>query len=124
MKGKEIKIGEGKKTFHSVMGMWNDKGVASLKKRNNMDDEEGVVEEGGYNFDTGHSRESVGWQMRLLREGEDIDNKGCVNDDDGDEDGDGDRDRDGDGDLSEMEREREKKRQRQRHGEIVGPVMK
>jgi hypothetical protein len=38
MKGKKITTGEGKKTFHSVMGTWNDKGVVSLKKRNDMDD--------------------------------------------------------------------------------------
>ena len=41
MKGKEINIGEGKKTFHSVMGTWNNKKVASLKKANDTDDEEG-----------------------------------------------------------------------------------
>ena len=33
MKGKEIKIGEGKKTFHLVMGTWNNKSATSLKKK-------------------------------------------------------------------------------------------
>jgi hypothetical protein len=97
-KGKEIKIGEGKKTFHSVMGTWNNKRVASLKKANDTDDGEGEEVEGGYNSDTGRSRESLGWRMGLLREEKDADDEESVNDNEGDEEEDEDRDGDGDGD--------------------------
>ena len=62
MKGKEINIREDKKTFHSVMVTWNNKKVASLKKANDTDDEEGGEVEGRYNSDTGCSRESLGWK--------------------------------------------------------------
>ena len=50
------------------MGTWNNKRVASLKKANDTDDGEGEEVEGGYNSDTGRSRESLGWQMGLLRD--------------------------------------------------------
>ncbi len=66
MKGKEIKIGDGKKTFHLVMGTWNNKTVESLKKAKDTDDGEGEEVEGGYNSNTGHSRESLGWRMGLF----------------------------------------------------------
>ena len=46
-KGKEIKIGEGNKTFHSVMGTWYDTSAASLKTTNDTDDEEGGGVGGG-----------------------------------------------------------------------------
>ena len=46
-KGKEIKIGEGNKTFHLVMGTWYDTSAASLKTTNDTDDEEGGGRRGG-----------------------------------------------------------------------------
>jgi len=101
-KGKEIKIGDGKKTFHSVMGTWNNETVQSLKKANDTDDGEGEDVEGGYNSDTGRSRESLGWRMGLLREEKEGEDEESVYDNEGDEeeyeDRDGDRDGDGNGD--------------------------
>ena len=63
------------------MGTWNNTSVASLKKTNNADDNEGEEAEGGYHSNTGHSssRECMGWQMGLLRDEKILDNMKSAN---------------------------------------------
>ncbi len=66
-KGKGMKIGDGtQKTFHMVMGTWNDNPAVTTTNESN--DEEEVGAESGYHSDRGQTQTSIGWAKGALRE--------------------------------------------------------
>ena len=80
--GKDIKVGDGtKKTFHYVMGTWNDVETTGLKETNdNDDDDDDFLFGDGYSSDIPCSKHSRAWKKGQLRDDGDHDN----NDDDRD----------------------------------------
>jgi hypothetical protein len=65
-KGKEIKIGEGNKTFHLVMGTWYDTSAASLKTSNDTNDEEGGGVGGGLSLQYGSLMRKYGLENGIV----------------------------------------------------------
>jgi hypothetical protein len=69
-KGKEFKVGDGSnKTFHYVMGSWDNEETPESKKKNDgSEGEDNSGEEGGYSSDRAHSKHRGAWVRGEIRD--------------------------------------------------------
>ena len=83
-RGKEIKVGDGMKTFHYVMGTWrddNDDNDNSGEFKNTHDDFSEEEDE-GYSAERRNSKYRIAWKNGDLRMDEDMDDEEHVSDND------------------------------------------